>query len=175
MGSWVSGSTLCMAERRSPVTGSGECSLGVVLLSGSVAWPTDSFHRNWENNLMWFYCWCSRTAGSPGLRWRWAGKRWCWHSSFCWPALSALLVKFSPLLPGQAQPALGDPWVTIQPWVFVLVWGFFFFLKLTDSCLETYKWHSVKGRAWKNYLCWCVCMCVQYISHLLWKVLWMWS
>lgn len=26
MGSWVSGSTLCRAERRSPVTGRGECS-----------------------------------------------------------------------------------------------------------------------------------------------------
>lgn len=29
--------------------------------------------------------------------------------------LSALLGEFSPLLPGQAQPTLGDPWVTVQP------------------------------------------------------------
>lgn len=24
------------------------------LPSGEVVWPTDSFHRNWENNLVWF-------------------------------------------------------------------------------------------------------------------------
>lgn len=29
--------------------------------------------------------------------------------------LFALLMEFNPLLPGQAQPVLGDPWVTVQP------------------------------------------------------------
>lgn len=101
---------LCAVQRE----GAQLLEAGRVLSNGSVACPTDSLHRHWENNRMWFIV-TTQVLEDP------------WACGYCdglrrvelalmlsAGLLSALRMEFSPQLPGQAQPALRDPWVTVQ-------------------------------------------------------------
>lgn len=109
------------------------------LQSGEAAWPPDSFHRNWENNLVWFSLLVLEDSkihvSANRMSWRPAG----------WPlAVSTCLFSewTHSFLPGPVRPASGHPLCGSRWWVWVAAISDFHWFLLLNVC----KWHFIKRK-----------------------------